>query len=274
MRNFLDNLIDRYMNAAPQITPRLPSIFESETSHSRLDLMVKEEATTLEETETLRQPPRAVQPVGQATIAERVRPIGSPAPTLLIEQGQSTVKVGLNTPGFPLSPLETPTSLPPSQEASEGRARVRGINEVVPAQLAASITPGIGQVRHTPQVERTEHIAPALKATAKAQPSTPLSLRETPALLSPVQEGTQERMRKPNEGLLTPSAPLKAPLIPLEAKPERPISRPERVINVTIGRIEVRATVSPQKQIAKPESRAPGMSLEEYLRRRTGGHDR
>ncbi len=52
------------------------------------------------------------------------------------------------------------------------------------------------------------------------------------------------------------------------------MSRPESVINVTIGRIEVRATVSQQKQTPKPESRTAVMGLEEYLRRRSGGQDR
>lgn len=51
------------------------------------------------------------------------------------------------------------------------------------------------------------------------------------------------------------------------------MSRPEPVINVTIGRIEVRATVSQQKQTPKSESRTPVMSLEEYLRRRSGEQD-
>jgi len=50
-------------------------------------------------------------------------------------------------------------------------------------------------------------------------------------------------------------------------------SQPEPTINVTIGRIEVRATVLPQKNLPEPVKRLPVMSLEEYLRRRTGGRD-
>jgi hypothetical protein len=42
-------------------------------------------------------------------------------------------------------------------------------------------------------------------------------------------------------------------------------------INVTIGRIEVRATTPPAAQLRKPKPAAPTMSLEEYLRRRDRG---
>ena len=202
MRDFLDNLIDRHADVAPQIKPRLPSIFEPAVSRGGLDLALKEEATTPEETETLRQPPRAAQPVGLPAVAEPVRPIAAPALTVPVEEEKPSVKVGLNKPVFFLSPQETPT-LPPSSQG-----------------------------------------------------------------------GSEERVRGLNQGLLKPSAALIVPVIPSVAEPERPISPPEPIINVTIGRIEVRATVSPHKHTPKSESRTPVMGLEEYLRRRSGGQNR
>lgn len=47
----------------------------------------------------------------------------------------------------------------------------------------------------------------------------------------------------------------------------------ERTINVTIGRVEVKAIrePAPAPQTARPQPRAAVMSLEEYLKRRTGG---
>jgi hypothetical protein len=202
MRDFLDNLIDRHGDVAPQIQPRLPSIFEPGVSHGGLNLAVEEEATTREEIETLRQPPSAAQPVGPPTVAKPVRPSVSPAPTVPVEEEQPSVKASLNGPVLPLSPREIPTLPPPLQGRSE--KGVRGLNQE----------------------------------------------------------------------FLKPSTPLITPVIPAMDRPERPISQPEPVINVTIGRIEVRATVSPQKQTPKPESRTPVMGLEEYLRRRSGGQDR
>ena len=113
-----------------------------------------------------------------------------------------------------------------------------------PVQTATS-TELMGRARHAHKQKPTEHTSPNPRATA-------------------------ERF---TQGLLNPSATLIAPLIPSPAGPERSISQPEPVINVTIGRIEVRATASQQKQTSKPERRVPVMSLEEYLRHRSGGQD-
>jgi erythromycin esterase-like protein len=46
---------------------------------------------------------------------------------------------------------------------------------------------------------------------------------------------------------------------------------PEQVINVTIGRIEVRATAPPPAQARSANQKPPVMSLDEYLQRRAGG---
>lgn len=208
MSDFLDNLFDRHSDAMPQITPRLASIFEPEVSRSGLDLAVKEEAATPEETDIPQQPSRTAQPVGLPAVAEPVRPIVSPAPTVPVEEENPSVKVDLNSPAFSRAPRETSTLLPSSQ----GEGSLQG--------------------------------------------------------------GDEERARGLNQGFLNPSTPLIAPVIPAMAESERPMFRSEPVINVTIGRIEVRATVSQQKQTPKSESRTPVMSLEEYLRRRSGGQDR
>jgi len=49
---------------------------------------------------------------------------------------------------------------------------------------------------------------------------------------------------------------------------DSPAPAPEPSVHVTIGRIEVRAT-SETKQLSRPRSASPVMSLEEYLHRRT-----
>jgi hypothetical protein len=103
-----------------------------------------------------------------------------------------------------------------------------------------------------------------------SEPLTPaLSPQETPTLLPPSQEGAKERVR--GSRALTPSPPWIAPLLPPVARPERPISRPEPVINVTIGRIEVRATVAQTQTVHKPRSAPPVMTLDEYLQKRSKG---
>ena len=202
MRDFLDNLIDRHVDAAPQIMPRLPSIFEPEVSHGGLNVTVPDNSVPeLEETDVL--PAAQVTiPTASPTAVKSVQPKATPAPTVPAREERPSVKEGLNKPAYSLTPRETPTLPSPSQ--GRGEEGVRGLNQ----------------------------------------------------------------------GLLKPSATLIAPVVPSVAGPELSTSQPEPVINVTIGRIEVRATVSQQKPTPKPESRTPVMGLEEYLRRRSGGHDR
>jgi len=82
MRDFLDNLIDRHVDAAPQIMPRLPSIFEPEVSHGGLDVAVPDSnAPEMEETDIL--PSRQVTiPTAFPTVVESVQPKAARAPTV------------------------------------------------------------------------------------------------------------------------------------------------------------------------------------------------
>ena len=59
---------------------------------------------------------------------------------------------------------------------------------------------------------------------------------------------------------------------PWEARPEPPASQP--VINVTIGRIEVRATPAPRAPARERQAARPAVDLEEYLRQRSRGEGR
>ena len=165
--------------------------------------------------------------------------------------------------------------------------REGGFNEGFPRSSAPLIVPVMGRARHAHQAESMEGIPSDSKATAEDQSPVKGGLKEPVFSFSPREIiGPREtnstsdprtlsrREGGVNHGLLKPSTHLIAPVIPSLTGPERPVSQPEPVINVTIGRIEVRATMSPQKQAPRPESRTPIMGLEEYLRRRSGGQDR
>lgn len=69
----------------------------------------------------------------------------------------------------------------------------------------------------------------------------------------------EQSFQNPIEPILTP---LQSP-----GHRENPV-RPEPTIQVTIGRIEVRATTAPVQN--RPKPKAPSMSLDEYLRQRSG----
>ncbi|MGH8611952.1 MAG: hypothetical protein ACREYF_07890 [Gammaproteobacteria bacterium] len=370
MRDFLDNLIDRHADVAPQIKPRLPSIFEPGVSRGRLDVVVPDSnAPEIEETvpgpsvrtnkvapshvEPMDPPPfaqvttpttsatviQAMQPkaasvVGwhqqirppEATVNEGPKPAvpqkeeswrrkNAPVPVVparkeeaatnsypiqtatsrellgrvrhahqqkprehtfpnlqATAEEQTSVTDPVNRPVFALSPREragvrelNSTSDALTLTLSE---RERGLNEGFPKSSAATlIAPVMGRVRHAHREKGIEPTSPITDATAEEQTSVTERVNRPVFSLSP-------RVKGLTQGLLTPSATLIAPVIPSVAGPERSTSQPEPVINVTIGRIEVRATVSPQRQTPKPENRPPVMGLEEYLRRRSGGHDR
>jgi hypothetical protein len=63
------------------------------------------------------------------------------------------------------------------------------------------------------------------------------------------------------------------PLRNMVAEPKRQPDQPAPTINVTIGRIEVRAEPAPAAPASKPRS-TPAMNLDEYLRRRATGDNR
>jgi hypothetical protein len=67
-----------------------------------------------------------------------------------------------------------------------------------------------------------------------------------------------------------------APLTRLRPEPAQPIrsdSQPQPTVQVTIGRIEVRAVQSPQSP-TRPRPKTPVLSLDEYLRQRSQGGTR
>lgn len=167
----------------------------------------------------------------------------SPNPQAAAED-QSPVKEDPDKPVFSLSPRERAGVRGANSTSNPLSQREMGLNEGFPKPSATLIAPVMGRVRGAHQAESMEPSSPIFKVTAEVRPS------------------------------VKPSATLIAPVIPSVAGPERSTSQPEPIINVTIGRIEVRATMSPQKQAPNRVSHTPVMGLEEYLRRRSGGHDR
>ncbi|WP_419661811.1 uncharacterized protein Dvar_22440 [Desulfosarcina variabilis str. Montpellier] len=71
-------------------------------------------------------------------------------------------------------------------------------------------------------------------------------------------------------GILKPPAVRITPAIPSAPQPRPPAPEPEPVINVTIGRVEVRAMAQAASKRPQPRRPAP-MSLDDYLERRNGG---
>lgn len=289
MSDFLDNLIDRHSDAMPQIMPRLPSLFEPEVTRGGWNAAVPDNnVPEMEETNV----PPSTQIVGPTDLGAVIEPIqhkAAPAPPVPANEERPSAKAVLSEPVFSLLLQETSRPSPFLHRDEEGVREVDATMEPLTPTLSSSpatpFSPTVGRVRHAHQQMRLEHKSPDFEATTEEHTSVAEHMNKPifflPPRESPVRESDltsehltlSEREKRRTQGLLTPSTAPIAPIIPSVAGPERPMSRPEPVINVTIGRIEVRATVSQQKQTPKSESRTPVMSLEEYLRRRSGEQD-
>lgn len=140
---------------------------------------------------------------------------------------------------------------------------------IAPAVVPHSVAMGLDQ--STEQPHRTKRVARNLDA-AKTDHfgqfhETP-QLHETPALVE---------LERSRIGNFAPRATAETKPVParhLEFARHVPLtahaSRPEPTVQVTIGRIEVRA-VSPQAGSAKERPASPVMSLTDYLRSKRGG---
>lgn len=83
-------------------------------------------------------------------------------------------------------------------------------------------------------------------------------------------EAASARRREPAAPIMPQTLRAPAPLTPRRAPDEAPTNAPAPTIQVTIGRVEVRATNQPAPP-RQASAQAPRLGLEEYLRRRSGG---
>jgi hypothetical protein len=72
----------------------------------------------------------------------------------------------------------------------------------------------------------------------------------------------------------TTQAPIPKALPQQRDKPGATVDDTPSVVQVTIGKLEVRAPDTPRQAVAKPMRAAPRMSLQDYLQRRTEGRGR
>lgn len=121
--------------------------------------------------------------------------------------------------------------------------------ESVKDQEQQATAPTAVGVRSAPPIEVSDFRAPRTGRTAPVFPET--TLPSKPAERAPEQ------------------------VLPVTSKPEiqnipRSLGKAQRTIQVTIGRVEVRAMLPPQRPVRASAPEAPGQSLEDYLKRRNG----
>jgi len=286
MSDYLGNILERSFTPAPDVRPRLPSLFEP-LSASVIDGPA-DPVPAAESVEAVHAPPSIV--AAQPAYPPRAERLESPVREANRRQWQRTIRpaAAAARPNEADTGL-APASLPPVMPAN-------GLEDVSPAATAQSL----------PRHPRAE-LGPA--KSAFSPPSSRLGPAEgddqaLPGVVQPIEASSRPPLpalperdietldsgemafrplsdeAEPAGIIVRPSAPAReiAGRPDLAGRPgesaSAPQAKPETLpsIQVTIGRVEVRAALPPAQPRAKPK-REPEMSLETYLKRRfEGGH--
>ena len=262
MTNFLSSLIDRALERAPLLERRRPSPFEPVAGPAGHGLGRTDEATPydLEEVATQSEPAalpphepwpyRPITPHPPSTLARERELYDTPAPQSVRPPASahpSAMRDGLSGEDFK---GEASAVTPRGKAAEPGLAptAMRMMETIVERRVVEKVVE-----------ERVER--PAVRL---AQTPSESAEREsaTPTLKPPARDGmaqdraAQARLRLPSQRA--------RPALTREAPPAMP------PVQVTIGRIEVRAT-PPARAPRGQAPPAPKLSLEDYLRSRGGG---
>jgi len=261
MNGFLGQLAALTLHQIEALPPRLPGRFEADSSEPFA-------------ADPFDPPTQPLQP--EPTLGPAIRePILAPLKTAV---GRDDA-VGQGAPN-----LDPPFSRQPQTPA--GQPAVQPLLTPVPPAI-----PPLSSRREIPAEPRisasADAAAPAVERemTRIEERVTMLTERErVPGSDATPVIAAANRQRQPESEPLKPMNPLVAELKPIvpaltgfkdavarQPVDVRPEPRPMPTIQVTIGRIEIRATQTSEKSAAKPRPAQATMSLDDYLKQRDGG---
>ncbi len=207
-------------------------------------------------------PPKSARPVtGEALRPLNERPPESLRPTLAAAadkaKGNEPLLPAANESGQRVSPLPAIASVEQveamPQKKNPAAEKVSPPNPLRPSSAAPFPLPPI-------EMERRQAVVERIVEPSEKQQSTPAPLS---TLIPKPGEGRAAVAVKAQPNLIRPSAPDKV---------AAEVSQPETIINVTIGRIEVRATPAQPSRPERHRSAPQVMTLDDYLRKRSGGN--
>jgi hypothetical protein len=307
MSDFLTSLLVRNLGTGTSLRPRLASLYEPDTlyggvlngqSSLPLDVPFAPLDQNSEETE---ESSASLSPKPSADAEmERLRLLLAHERERAIADLSSSVRTSEAASG-PMTNPPRPLNQPPPRPAVASQAR----SESASPQIQESPQPirddaqDVGQVGPTPRafVAHTEasaapaqgerrtrelldsnhptHVdAPHRRAPEAVAPAHRVGPIETRTVSERITHG---REAQPPAGLLAHPQVVARVEAGEAARHAEAAREPAPVINVTIGRIEVRATTATESAESKSRmqpAQAPGASLDEYLRRRAGGGGR
>ncbi len=272
------------------LRPRLHSWFaEAEPVRAPVDESVEEapiegedETSATVAPATRRRMPRREEPAPAALPRSEPRPEPAPVPPRGAEVTIETGAVELTGSPEPAAPTQPESDLP-DEVRQPVRRRKRGATtrplETARAHRVDDLAaPQITTEAHHPAHPRVEPTSVAARAAAATKTSFRAPARAQPAVAPRVEVSETPEDTVP---LLAPPFPAPAMVLGpgvVQAPPARPNATEESgeavtgpTIEVTIGRVEVRAVTAarpPARQSPKPAER---LSLDEYLRQRPGG---
>jgi hypothetical protein len=297
MADFLSNLIERTSGRAVVARPAARPIFAPEPASTAnfptsltLDDELKEEvadpAIPQTKTSPLTFPTPAVstavgQLKGAASSLSRTSPVDVPRPALATRPEAS----GPSQPAAPEPLARNQAETGPLQPLASSLLGNPGLNPAQPAAPgSAGSQTGGGAFQPTAGVIQTRPV-PASRPGLSEPPERRVPLNElapeeaegfvlmptttavpsrgnSPAQSASGQTGRPEEGLRPGVGLNREVVPRLAP--PALPEPARPEAAP--TVEVTIGRVEVRALISPAEVLPVPATPVPRMSLDDYLR--------
>ncbi|MGI5518747.1 hypothetical protein [Streptomyces sp. CA-106131] len=251
MTDFVSRLLGIASTSTPPIRPLIGSLFEPQQPRQP-----EEEPLPMGDVTGHNAPP---WPVGAP---EAPRSAASAGPETVTRQPESPIGRGAGHEVVPPAPRPAPARLDVGDEPPTPRKRdTADIGDVAPVRpQGAEIVPlaaprPLGQPTETSAVEPQGDHRPAVATR-----------RDVDAATKPVREH--------------PVRPLHTVVRPAVAIPGAPwpASRRERAaepsVHITIGRVEVKATQETSTPQRKQPERRPAMSLDDYLRTRSGGDRR
>lgn len=308
--SYLDNLVARQLPETAVIQPRPVSLFEPwpGTAVGINAIPAASEAeTAVHPIHPLRQtPPFSPTPslADTAVLPPASPPITVPTPVMRAALQPATPTLAVPTATVPLLPSPMPTPKPASPEPAQRPQKQPPANDapaatppapprqsaltpatpvnVTPASAHHQAEPPPARETPTPVIIR-EQITLLKHVTETPTPATPTLVeivREQPIQPLPPTAATPAAIPEPaNQPTSAPTVihpeQIK-PFIPANGRPvnhQPPVTPPEPAptVQITIGRIEVRATPPPPAKAAQKQPRTPVLSLEDYLRQRNGG---
>ena len=302
MADFITRLAERALGVAPVVRPVVPSMFAPEPASHPTGLERDSEATT-----SPGDPDRPRAPSARETPPARDAPTGRPADAATSRQkDQSGDALSSATPG---SPRETPESRPGPSHLSESGSSERGATTGKEDQRGPSRPPA-RHPQTSPETLHRAEPGPTRRGLPLGPPSAEdesgeaafrplrnlldLGQGETlPPVPSPGAQASSDASQDTLASKATPDRPeppdAPPPVAPrmvrphldgyLERGPQEPrVAAPESsgpAIRVTVGRIEVRAITPPPPmppaQRTTPARPGPKLSLDDYLKQRSGG---